>query len=405
MTYADYIKADKLPLVEPRSPRKKDPDEPFFIRTHQAFEIWFSQILDELEYARKLLARSNVPEKDCPLVEQHVRRAAEIFDLLRAHLPLLESLDTSSFYDFRRPLFGASGSQSVRFIEVEWTLGLFAPDLLEYLEGREPHEKGLGATAKNPEPGTELSESKRSDARIPARADLERRSLRQYRSGFSKEALEKRGVPDLTARFESHPAVAKRHTVRRWLFEWLRRTPFPPLGDGQPDKPDPANGPHFHERLWKALAKAQRQDMTKSPTGSERRAVEIEDSMRQLKARFDWFAAEDARRAIVFILQFAEQPLLSRPAALLNAFLQLDEALTNWRERHVTMVARVLGGGRISTMGQAHSGLDYLFATVHKRAFPELWDARTFLLGTREARSMYPKIAWSGYEFKFDGGA
>ena len=128
---------------------------------------------------------------------------------------------------------------------------------------------------------------------------------------------------------------------------------------------------------------------------------EGESSLTAAKERMGRFFDGKHRQAIVFILQFADRPLLSRPAALLEAFLELDEAVTNWRNRHVTMVAHVLGGGRISTLGRARSGLEYLYSTVHKRAFPELWDARTFLLGAEEARDIYPEISWSGYEFKF----
>ncbi len=121
-TYDGYIFPDRLPLVKPKGRRKKDPDEKFFIRTHQAFEIWFAQILDELEFARTLLSSDYVPEHDIPPIEQHVRRAAEIFNLVRDHLPLLETLQTTSFYDFRSQLFGGSGRDSYRFLEVEWLM-------------------------------------------------------------------------------------------------------------------------------------------------------------------------------------------------------------------------------------------------------------------------------------------
>jgi hypothetical protein len=53
------------------------------------------------------------------------------------------------------------------------------------------------------------------------------------------------------------------------------------------------------------------------------------------------------------------------------------------------MVARVLGGGRISTLGAAGSGLQYLRGTLPKRAFPEIWDARSFLLSRDEAKGIY----------------
>ncbi len=56
MNYEIYIQPHRLPEVRPRQD-SADPDEQFFIRTHQAFEIWFAQALAELEHARTLLAQ------------------------------------------------------------------------------------------------------------------------------------------------------------------------------------------------------------------------------------------------------------------------------------------------------------------------------------------------------------
>ena len=154
MNYESYILPHHLPEVRPRE-NSDEPDEQFFIRTHQAFEIWFAQILAELEHARVLLAQpppTYVPESDIPTIEQHVRRAAAIFDLVRRHLPLLETLKTTSFYNFRKNLFGASGTQSYRFRELEWLMGLLDKDLLEYTQKKldlERHLANLDA-AENP---------------------------------------------------------------------------------------------------------------------------------------------------------------------------------------------------------------------------------------------------------------
>ena len=144
--YESYILPHHLPEVRPRENRD-DPDEQFFIRTHQAFEIWFSQALAELEHARALLAQpapAYVPESDVPVIEQHVRRAAGILDLVREHLPLLETLKTTSFYNFRKNLFGASGTQSYRFRELEWLMGLLDKDLLEYTQQKLDLERDAG---------------------------------------------------------------------------------------------------------------------------------------------------------------------------------------------------------------------------------------------------------------------
>ena len=59
---------------------------------------------------------------------------------------------------------------------------------------------------------------------------------------------------------------------------------------------------------------------------------------------------------------------------LSEALLEMDEQLLLWRQRHVMMVERVIGGRR-GTGGSTGAG--YLKTTLDKRAFPELWDVRT----------------------------
>ena len=59
---------------------------------------------------------------------------------------------------------------------------------------------------------------------------------------------------------------------------------------------------------------------------------------------------------------------------LSEALIELDEQLLLWRQRHIMMVERVIGGRR-GTGGS--SGASYLKTTIDKRAFPELWDVRT----------------------------
>src|SRR5439155_1289057 len=70
-------------------------------------------------------------------------------------------------------------------------------------------------------------------------------------------------------------------------------------------------------------------------------------SRHQALERFDWFFGSLDRAAIVHIFQFSSQPLLAWPASFLDALLEMDEAFGSWRDRHIKMVARVLGGGRI----------------------------------------------------------
>jgi tryptophan 2,3-dioxygenase len=61
---------------------------------------------------------------------------------------------------------------------------------------------------------------------------------------------------------------------------------------------------------------------------------------------------------------------------LAEKLVDLDDALTAWRQKHVLTVERIIGAKR-GTGGTA--GVAYLQSTLGKRAFPELWSLRTRL--------------------------
>jgi tryptophan 2,3-dioxygenase len=381
-SYERYIGPHLLPPVQPLEVTKTDPDEQFFIRTHQVFEVWFSQIIAELEFARSKLS-GFVPEHDIPSITYHVKRASLIFNMLREHLPLLESLFTTSFYDFRRRLFGAGGTQSYRYREVEWLLGFRDPDLLAYLQEKvELEHRLLGGVPRAPAGVTQ--------PKPPSRPEGEYESVQRYQQAERGRIGRLGSAPGLEA---TRAALVRREadlrrngTLRRRALEWLTRTPYPGADDSGPG---PEHGGAFVERFRSRFQQVYREDLDilEAKVGMAREAGER--SLTAALARLDWFLQRPERRTVVFVLQFAEQPLLAWPAALLEALLELDEAFVTWRDRHAAMVARVLGGGRISTTGETDSGLPYLHATLHRRVFPEMWDARTFLLGQKEAAGVY----------------
>lgn len=62
---------------------------------------------------------------------------------------------------------------------------------------------------------------------------------------------------------------------------------------------------------------------------------------------------------------------------ILEVLMNIDEKLLLWRYRHIQMVRRVIG----VTMGTGGSmGVDYLRTTLDKRAFPEIWSARKYIV-------------------------
>ena len=398
MNYETYILPHELPEVQPReiqaNPLRNDPDEAFFIRTHQAFEVWFAQILDEMSYARLLLAQPApyfVPESDIPAVVKHIRRAAAIFDLVREHLPVLETLDTTSFYKFRKHIFGAGGTQSYRFRELEWLMGLLDKDIVGYSKQKIDLE-------------TRLSSGKTSSMPDPAAQELA--SLSNYQSQWMArwDKRRKRFAPDSFGEMQAAEAalhnrmtdLQENGSLRHHAMTWLARTTFPaPAGA----RPHAKHSDLFSQNFQQAYMTAHSGDSARLADLQGLLKAEIAAIDRQAQQRIKFFFRDPRRRAIVFLLQFADQPLLAWPASLVEALLELEQAFSNWRDRHIAMVARVLGGGRISTTGMTGSGLQYLRATLNRRVFPEIWDARSFMLSHDEAAGIYTKRQLGTYGF------
>lgn len=92
------------------------------------------------------------------------------------------------------------------------------------------------------------------------------------------------------------------------------------------------------------------------------------------------------------LIQIRQDPALEDLDDLCEALLDYDEAVAAWRYRHVLMVERTIGArpgtgeadlrrvlGGTGTDAGYFTGVDYLRGTVHKKFFPLLWEARTFV--------------------------
>jgi tryptophan 2,3-dioxygenase len=126
LTYAGYLHLDEILAAQhPLAPREHGPDvcaaEHFFIVTHQAFELWFKQLLLDLGDAASSL---DPPGADAETALDHLQRAGSILRLLVQQMVLFDHLSPRSFLAFRPYLGAASGSESEQFREVQKALGL-----------------------------------------------------------------------------------------------------------------------------------------------------------------------------------------------------------------------------------------------------------------------------------------
>jgi tryptophan 2,3-dioxygenase len=119
VTYGSYLKIDELlSLQQPRSSGPEH-DEMLFIIIHQVYELWFKELLHELDRVMRLL------EQDETHRAQHtLKRVLTILKVMVAQLDILETMTPLEFLTFRQRLDAASGFQSDQFRQIEFVLGV-----------------------------------------------------------------------------------------------------------------------------------------------------------------------------------------------------------------------------------------------------------------------------------------
>jgi tryptophan 2,3-dioxygenase len=109
-----------------------------FVITHQVYELWFKQILHEVDAAVRRIDRDDVVG-----AIQILRRCSVIEHLLVAQIGALETMTTMDFLVFRDQLFPASGFDSSQFREVEYVSGLPNARFLKSYEPGSPERSRL----------------------------------------------------------------------------------------------------------------------------------------------------------------------------------------------------------------------------------------------------------------------
>src|SRR5215216_4976452 len=127
--YSDYIELDKiLNSQHPKSFSSLEDgnDEMLFIIIHQAYELWFKQIIFELDLVRNIFIRDRINDNsdDLSRVVQRLTRVVKILELINQQVSVLETMTALDFLEFRNFLYPASGFQSKQFRLIEARLGL-----------------------------------------------------------------------------------------------------------------------------------------------------------------------------------------------------------------------------------------------------------------------------------------
>ncbi|MFN8179948.1 MAG: tryptophan 2,3-dioxygenase family protein [bacterium] len=342
LSYGEYLRLERLLDCQHLESAKRGApvhDEHLFIIVHQAYELWFKQILHELDAIRDIFARPTVAERDVGRAVSHLGRIVEIERLLLAQVDVLETMTPLDFLEFRGLLAPASGIQSLQFRLVENKLGIPREGRVE-IEGV-PYSAYLG--------------------------DADRKRLQDCE-----------GEPPLLALID----------------EWLARTPFLSFGG--------FDFWHEYRKAVDGMLGAERARIEAEPEREAgeraRRLARFAGTTATFEALFDREKHDALRRegrrrlshrallAAVLINLYRDEPILHLPYRLLTLLVDVDEGLTTWRYRHALMVRRMIGT-KMGTGGT--SGVDYLRETAERhKVFVDLIDLSTFLI----PRSALPKL-------------
>ncbi len=119
LSYNKYLRVRELIDLQTCLSTPAHHDELLFITVHQAYELWFKQILHEIDAAFRLMNEDRAGEAALAM-----RRVVEIEKLLVSQIHILETMTPISFLGFRDELNPASGFQSMQFREIEFASGL-----------------------------------------------------------------------------------------------------------------------------------------------------------------------------------------------------------------------------------------------------------------------------------------
>ncbi len=145
LTYSSYLKVEDLLDLQRRLSRPEHHDEMLFIIIHQVYELWFKQLLHELDATIEALDRDELLR-----VSKYFRRIHTIQRLLESQVDILETMTPQEFNTFRDNLNPASGFQSIQFREIEFLSGVRRTETLAHIQMDDAQRARLHARLEAP---------------------------------------------------------------------------------------------------------------------------------------------------------------------------------------------------------------------------------------------------------------
>ncbi len=340
MHYSEYLKLDKIleaQFLESSKKQKPAHDEMLFIIIHQVYELWFKQILFELESIRTIFKKEIVDDQELGVIVSRISRCNKILKLLVDQVSIIETMTPSAFLEFRDLLNPASGFQSLQFRKLETILGL-------KLEDRSQIERKFFNSRLKPNEQAELN-----------------------------KALSEKSLKELVNSWLSRLELIDTKGFSFWK--------------------------NFKQTVDIMLKNDSNTIKNNKTLNDIEKDIEIKN-LESIKSSFNVLFNQDeyekadfslSRRsmlAALFITTYQDYPLMHLPYKIISSLLEMDEWITKWRYAHALMVKRMLGQ-RIGTGGS--SGHEYLRKTAEKHVlFADFFKLNTFLI-PKSKRPELPK--------------
>lgn len=339
--YGEYLQLEKIihaqDPVSFREGNQPAHDEMLFIVIHQAYELWFKQILFEVQSVLDIMSKPSLNDNspDMQTVVHRLKRVVTILEVLVQQIDILETMTPMEFLEFRDMLRPASGFQSWQFKILEAKLGL----KFEHRHGQEYY----------------ISQ------------------LNQKEINLIKEAESTSSVIEL-------------------VNLWLERMPYPENESCWPGTADNKAERHPFWKNYETVYTETLADAEKANIGFFKNIFYGTENQTDRKL------SPAACRSALFIMLYRGYPMLELPFQLLDILLQIDNQLGSWRYRHINMVRRMIGT-RIGTGGSTGAG--YLQGAMDKHyIFREISQLNSFLVNSKKLPALPPELTGKlGYHF------
>ena len=295
--YSEYLQLDKiLNAQDPESTKAgiRADDEMLFIIIHQSYELWFKQIIHEVNIARGVFSKPQIRDNSPELmnVVHRLRRVGLILQMLVDKMDIIETMTPLDFLDFRDLLRPASGFQSIQFKQLEALLGL----------------------------------------------KFEQRFGQNYYTSQLNQA-------DIDRVKNSEKEVS----LLELVINWLERMPFFNHVSWAQEADKKYSDHPFWQQYREVYFATLQPDERQNDAGFNMLFMNDKDYPEDRRL------SPQANRHALFIMLYRDYPLLQLPYQLISALLDIDSLMGQWRSRHLTMVKRMIGS-RTGTGGSTGAG-------------------------------------------------